>query len=222
MKMSKALPLLLAGLACASAGAADLDYSMKLRGIAGLQTKDGVRNGISLGFNAGVPLAKTSRLDFEVGYRYLTGDPQSPDIPANASGSNLTNSTNFQKTNVQGFSLRGSYGQSFLTDKLAWHAGLAVNFMKSRMDAIGDIRSSTNAKLGTWTINPEKTGTTASPFVGLTYDFNQSGGLELNLIMDSYKQVTLTPNFATTPVSPSLGSKNVNTLKIEVGYTFRF
>ena len=90
------------------------------------------------------------------------------------------------------------------------------------MDAIGDIRNTANASKGTWTISPEKTGVSASPFVGLGYDLGQSGGVEVNLILDSYKQVTLDPNFSTTPVTPSLGSRTVNTLKIEVGYTFRF
>jgi hypothetical protein len=224
MKMSKALPLLLAVVAGVSAGAADLDYSMKLRGIVGTESKEGVRNGIGLGLNVGIPLAKGSKVDVEVGYRYLTGDGRDVAFPANALGSTLNNSTNFQKTNVQGFVLRGAYSQSFMMDNLSWHAGLSVNFLKSRMDAISDFRSTATpaTSSGAWAINPEKNATTVSPFVGLAYDFSQSGGMEVNLIMDSYKQVTVDPNFTTTPITPSFGSKNINTLKVEVGYTFRF
>jgi len=241
MKMSKALPLLLAVIASASAGAADLDYSLKLRGIAGTATKEGVRNGLGLGFSVGAPLGKDSKIDVELGYRYLTGDGQNVDFPANALGSTLANqdlpisaqpgaSTNFQKTNVQGFTLRGIYSHAFLMDNLSWRAGLSVNFLKSRMDAIGDFRAATPAQqaAGSWAINPEQRGTTVSPVLGLGYDFNESGAVELNLVLDSYKQVTVDPSFnaAATPlntrVTPSIGSKNINTLKIEVGYTFRF
>ncbi len=222
MKMSKALPLLLAVLAGVSARAANPDFSMKLRGIAGLESKEGVRNGIGLGFNVGIPLSNSSKVDVELGYRYLTGDGQNVAIPSNTIGATLSNATNFQKTNVQGFSLRGSYSQTFGVDNLSWHAGLAVNFLKSRMDAIGDFTKVPGGIAGSWSYNPEKTATTVSPFVGIGYAFNEAGGLEANLIMDSYKQVTLTPAFAGTTVTPMIGSKNINTLKIEIGYTFRF
>jgi len=241
MKMSKVLPLLLAVIAGSSAGAGDLDYSMKLRGIAGTTSKDGVRNGLGLGFNVGIPFSKDSKIDVELGYRYLTGDGRNVDFPANTLGSTLANqdlplsaqpgaSTNFQKTNVQGFTLRGTYSQPFFMDNLSWRAGLSVNFLKSRMDAIGDFRASSPAQqaAGSWAINPEERGTTVSPVLGLGYSFSESGAVELNLVLDTYKQVTVNPAFnaAATPlntrVTPSIGSKNISTLKIEVGYTFRF
>jgi hypothetical protein len=241
MKKLKVLPLALAAFACASAGATDLDYSMKLRGIAGSATKDGVRNGLGFGFNVGIGLTKDSKVDVELGYRYLTGDGRNVDFPSNALGSTLADqnqpisaqpgaSTNFQKTNVQGFTLRGIYNHAFLMPNLSWRAGLSVNFMKSRMDAIGDFRAAAPSQTaaGSWAFNPQQTGTTASPIVGLGYDFSESGAIELNLIMDSYKQVTVDPAFnpaavpANTRVTPSIGSKNINTLKLEFGYTFRF
>ena len=224
MKMLKTLPLLLAIIASASAGVPDLDYSMKVRGIAGLSSEDGVRNGIGLGFDVGMPLGKDAKVDVELGYRYLTGSNQLVPFAANALNATLDYSTNFQKNTVEGFVLRGAYSHSFGMPDLSWHAGLSVNFLKSRMDAIGDIRNPATPKVsqGSWAISPEKNGVSASPFAGLGYDLGQSGAVELNLIMDSYKQVTLDPNFTTTPVTPSLGSRTVNTLKIEVGYTFRF
>ena len=241
MKMSKVLPLLLAVIAGTSAGATDLDYSMKLRGIAGTASKDGVRNGLGLGFNVGMLLSKDSRIDVELGYRYLTGDGRNVAFAANPLGSTLANqdlplsaqpgaSTNFQKTNVQGFTLRGTYGQHFLLENLSWRAGLSVNFLKSRMDSISDFRAASPAQqaAGSWAINPEERGTTVSPVLGLGYTFSESGAVELNLVLDTYKQVTVNPAFnpAATPlntrVTPSIGSKNVSTLKIEVGYTFRF
>ena len=240
MKVSKVLPLALAAFACAGAGATDLDYSLKLRGIAGTATKEGVRNGLGVGFNVGIGIAKGSKVDVEFGYRYLTGDGRNVGFPTNTLGSTPADqtqplsaqpgaSTNFQKTNVQGFVLRGVYSQEFMP-KLSWRAGLSANFLKSRMDAIGDFRAAVPAQqaAGSWAFNPQKNGVTFSPIVGLGYDLSESGAFEFNLIMDSYKQVTVDPAFnaaalpANTRVTPSVGSKNINTLKIEVGYTFRF
>lgn len=224
MKMSKALPLVLAAIACAGAGAADLDFSMKLRGIAGTATKDGVRNGLGFGFNLGIPLAKDSKVNLEVGYRYLTGDGRNVLVP-NAFGyvvaqDGTGNSANFQKTNVSGYTVRGTYAAP-IADKFGWQAGVQLNFLKSRMDAVSDFRGGTSG-VGSWANSPEKTGSTFSPLAGVTYNFNEAGGLELNLIMDSYKQVTSDPVFTGTNVTQALGSKNVNTLKLEFGYTFRF
>lgn len=241
MKILRATPLALATLVCASAGAADLDYALKLRGVAGTATKDGVRNGLGFGFNLGIGLTKDSKIEAELGYRYLTGDGLNVAIPTNSLGSTLANpelppasqpgaSTNFQKTNVQGFSLRGLYRQNLPVQGLSWHAGLAVNLMKSRMDAVADFRAASPAQsaAGSWAMNPEKKGTTVAPLVGIGYNFNEAGAIEFNLILDSYKQVTVNPVFnaaatpANTRVTPSIGSKNVNTPKFELGYTFRF
>lgn len=241
MKVSKVLPLALAAFACAGAGATDLDYSMKIRGISGTATKDGVRNGLGLGINVGIGITKDSKVEVELGYRYLTGDGRNVAFPTNVLGSTLANqdlaiaaqpgaSTNFQKTNVQGFTLRGIYSQALGMPNLSWRAGLSANFLKSRMDAVGDFRAATplQTAAGSWAFNPQKTGVTFSPIVGLGYNLNEAGALELNLVMDSYKQVTVDPAFnaaaipANTRVTPSVGSKNINTLKFELGYTFRF
>ncbi len=228
MAIPKALALVLAGFTCLGARAETPDFSMKFRGYMGTQLKDGVRNGLGIGFNVGLPVFSTGKVDVELGYQYFTGKPTLQAIPDNAYGSTTDNSTNYQKLNVGGFALRGMYSQPFLLEGLRWQAGLSVQRLTSRMDAVGDMRSG-STRIGGWTTSPEKAAVTVSPIAGLSYSFNEAGALELNLIMASYKQVTLTPTFADTPQTPVdytatyvLGSKNVNTLKVELGYVFRF
>lgn len=243
MAIPKALALVLAGFTCLGARAETPDFSMKFRGYMGTQLKDGVRNGLGIGFNVGLPVFSTGKVDVELGYQYFTGKPAIQPIPDNVfgsivdpSGSNWA-SVNYQKSNVSGFALRGMYSQPFLLEGLRWQAGLSVQRLKSTMDAVGDMRTDrlnaqgrhVSVRVGGWTTSPEKSAVTVSPVAGLSYSFNEAGALELNLIMASYKQVTLTPVFATADQAPldtsatyTLGSKNVNTLKVELGYVFRF
>ncbi len=229
MAIPKALALVLAGFTCLGARAESPDFSMKFRGYMGTEIKDGVRNGLGVGFNVGLPVFSTGKVDVELGYQYFTGKATRQAIPANTFGSTTDNSVNYQKLNVGGFALRGMYSQPFLLEGLRWQAGVSVQRLKSTMDAVGDMRNATNARVGGWTTSPEKSAVTVSPIAGVSYAFNEAGALELNLIMASYKQVTLTPAFAATAqnpldttANPVLGSKNVNALKVELGYVFRF
>jgi len=240
MANPKALALVLAGFTCLGARAESLDYAMKFRGYMGTKSEAGVQNGLGVGFNVGIPMFATGKVDVELGYQYFTGKARSEAIPANIYGCHVDpngatdgsdgTSTNYQKLNVGGFALRGLYSQPFLMEGLRWQAGLSVQRMKSRMDAVGDMRlDGSGGRLGGWTYSPEKTAVTVSPIAGLAYSFNEAGALELNLIYASYKQVTLTPSFAATVQSPAdttvkpvLGDKTVNTLKVEFGYVFRF
>lgn len=237
MAIPKALALVLAGFTCLGAQAESPDFAMKFRGYMGTKAEAGVQNGLGIGLDAGFPVFATGKVDVELGYQYFTGKARSEAIPANAYGSVLDpsdssygTSANYQKLNVGGFAVRGMYSQPFLMEGLRWQAGLSVQRLKSRMDAVGDIREGTGgSRIGGWALSPEKTAITVSPIAGVSYAFNEAGALELNLIYASYKQVTLTPAFAAAPqtpadttVTPVLGSKNVNTLKVEFGYVFRF
>lgn len=248
MAIPKALALVLAGFTCLGARAESPDFSMKFRGYMGTKAEAGVQNGLGIGFNVGLPVFTTSKVDVELGYQYYTGKPKTLGIPANAFGSvvdqsgdttaptYLYASTNYQKLNVGGFHLRGMFSQPFLVEGLRWQAGLSVQRLKSTMDAVGDMRTEgvvsgrpASVRVGGWATSPEKTAVTVSPIAGISYAFNEAGGLELNFILATYKQVTLTPTFAATPQTPldtsatfALGSKNVSTLKVELGYVFRF
>jgi len=229
MKVYKFVPIMLAGILGVQARAEDLSFGIKFRGIKGTSAKDGVNNGLGFGLNVDIPfpLVKDSSLSAELGYRYLTGDGYRVPVSDPAHVYNNVNSLNWQKTNVQGFSARVAFSMPIpAIEDLRWQAGLNLADLKSRMDAVGDFRTGDGtdeaAQTGSWAMSPEKAGICISPFAGVVYNFNTAGGLELNLILESYKQVTLTPAMSATAVTPVLGSKSVSTLKIEVGYIFRF
>ena len=223
--MSRLFSVLLLSAVGMGLAAEDLSVGMKFRGVAGVKSESGVTNGLGLGVNLDLPLEtiKGSRLSFELGYTYYTGDGARVPV-ANAPYSE-SNSVNYQKTNVQGFSARAAFGKTLpWVSDMGWQAGVAFAHLTSRMDAVGDYRtgSSVKTQTGSWAMSPEAAAYTVSPFVGLTYSFNTAGALELNLILASYKQVTLTPATSATVVTPVIGEKNVNTLKFEFGYLFRF
>lgn len=242
MKVQRILPLLVVGLIGTGLQAEDLDIGLKLRAIAGTKVEAGVKDGLSVGIGVAIPMPflKGSKLNTELGYRYYAGDGGRQPIPANTLGCVpdnvpnpnpalvITGSTNFQKLTVQGFYGRFTFGMPIM-ENLSWHAGVEIDVLKSRMDAIGDFRTNPapSSQAGAWSFNPEQKGTTASPLAGIAYQFNTAGALELNLFMATYKQVTLTPTqdpagAGTKRILPVIGSKNVSTLKIELGYSFRF
>ena len=222
MKVQRILPLLVVGLIGTGLQAEDLDIGLKLRGTMGMKSEAGVKHGLAVGLGAAIPMpvVKGAKLNVELGYRYYTGDGNRQHVAANA----LTDpqyDVNFQKLNVEGWYGRCTFGMP-ITESLGWHAGVEIDALKSRMDAIGDFYDVDGNQVGSWAFNPEKKGITASPLAGITYQFNTAGALELNLMLATYKQVTVTPVFGATSVTPLVGSKNVSTLKIELGYSFRF
>ncbi len=229
MKVQRILPLLVVGLIGTGLQAEDLDIGLKLRAIAGTKVEAGVKDGLSVGIGVAIPMPflKGSKLNTELGYRYYAGDGGRQPVPANTLGATDANSVNFQKLLVQGFYGRFTFGMPIM-ENLSVHAGVEIDVLKSRMDAIGDFRTSApSTQAGSWTFNPEQKGTTASPLAGIAYQFNTAGALELNLLMATYKQVTVTPTedpagVGTKRILPVIGSKNVSTLKIELGYSFRF
>ena len=229
MKVQRILPLLVVGLIATGLQAEDLDIGLKLRGDMGTKSEAGVKHGLAVGVGAAIPMSflKGSKINAEVGYRYFTGDGFRRPVGDNTLGCTDANSVNFQKLSVQGFYSRFTFGMPIM-ENLSWHAGVEVDFLKSRMDAIGDYRTAApSTQAASWTFNPEQKGTTASPVAGVLYQFNTAGALELNLFLATYKQVTVTPTqdpagVGAKRILPVVGSKNVSTLKIELGYSFRF
>lgn len=230
MKFNRYAILALAGLLNLGLTAGDLTATLK--GGVGVSRKDGVKDHLAFGFAYGFDLSKDSQIVTELGYFYQPGRGANVAIPANSLGSVMNPdggpgaSTNFQKSSTQGITLRGLYRSTF-SGPWSWQAGLMVGNLKSRMDATGDIRDTTNAQAGGWAINPEKTNFSASPVLGLTYTFTELGYFEMNIVSVNYKQVTLTPTFVsggtgTNRAVPTIGDKTVNHLDLEFGFAFRF
>lgn len=230
MKFNRYAILALAGLLSLGLSAGDLTATLK--GGVGVSRKEGVKDHLTFGFAYGFDLSKDSQIVTEFGYIYQPGRGANVPIPANSLGSVVNPnggpgaSTNFQKSTTQGLTLRGLY-RSTLSGPWSWQAGLMVGQLKSRMDATGDIRDTANAQAGGWALSPEKSGFSASPVVGLTYDLGEMGRFEMNIVSLNYKQVTLTPTFVaggtgTNRAVPTIGDKTVNHLDLEFGFAIRF
>ena len=212
--------------------------SLKIRAQAGTETTKGVRNGFGVGLNYGFKVGPGS-LNAELSYQYYAGKQFREPLAANTFGTIslvdvVTSPTTQQpgvdshKNTVNGLGIRASYSMKFAGD-WGWQIGAAFMQMKSRDEAIGTFGKDTTTanNYGSWAISPEKSGLTASPFVGLTYNLGEIGAIEFNLVAASYKQVTVTPvynsgNTGNQRVSPAIGDTNVNKLKLEVAYAFKF
>lgn len=212
--------------------------SLKIRAQAGTETTKGVRNGFGVGLNYGFKVGPGT-LNAELSYQYYAGKQFRQPLAANTFGAIslvdvVTNPPTQQpgvdshKNSVNGLGIRASYSMKFAGD-WGWQIGAAFLQMKSRDEAIGTFGSNTTVNnYGSWAITPEKSGMTASPFVGMTYDLGEMGAIEFNLIAASYKQVTVTPVYNTSVpsgnqrVTYTVGDSNVNKLKLEVAYAFKF
>lgn len=229
MKLSKVIPLLIAGVICSGASAADLnlDFGLKFRASAGLKDEYGVKHGLGANAFVSMPMswAKGAAITAEFGYQYYTGDAVRVPVAGTIGTVAIdpAESVDFQKTNVEGFNLRAIYSQDFLKEGLSWQAGVIVNRLKSRMDAVGTfVNDLGTAYVGNWTERPEEVAVTPGALAGIKYQFNEAGAIELNVVYATYKQVTVTPVDVAGVVKPQFGSKNIGTMKIEFGYIFRF
>lgn len=200
--------------------------SLKIRAQAGTETTEGVRNGFGVGLNYGFNVGPGT-LNAELSYQYFAGKQFRQPIAANPFGLTDTTAVDSRKSSVNGIGIRASYAMKFSGD-WGWQIGAALIQMKSREEAIGTFgTNSTTNNYGSWAMTPEKSGMTASPFVGLTYSLGEIGAIEFNLISASYKQVTVTPVYnngasGNFRVTPAIGDTNVNKLKIELAYAFKF
>jgi hypothetical protein len=200
--------------------------SLKIRAQAGTETTEGVRNGFGVGLNYGFKMGPGS-LNAELSYQYYAGKQFRQAIGTNPFGLTETNAVDSRKSSVNGLGIRASYSMKFAGD-WGWQIGAAFMQMKSREEAIGTFGSNTTTNnYGSWAMAPEKSGMTASPFVGLTYNLGEIGAIEFNLIAASYKQVTVSPTYnagatGNVRVTPTIGDSSVNKLKLEVAYAFKF
>lgn len=217
---SRLLPLLLASLGgTLSAQEADLAFNMKLRAVAGTQTKEGQLNGFGITFGA-TKKALGGQLNFEFGYTYLPGTLLRADLSGNSVGVTNANSVISKKHTLDTLGVRAAYGQE-LNDTWSWHAGVAVNRNKARMETIGDLEG-TSGYLGGWTTNREESGVSLQPYAGVAMKMSDSGSLELNLAAYNYKLADVTPAYKAGSVSPAWGNKSISDVKLEFAYVFHF
>ncbi len=197
------------------------DVTASLRGGLGLGKKDGVKDMLGFGLGTSFDLSSDNAIAAELAYFYQPGTRELVGIVPPA-GVNLGASTNFQKLSASGIGLRAAFVHK-LSGDWSFQAGAYLAQVKSRMDAVGDVRSTTG-QIGGWASSPEKSSMGLSPYVGLVRKFGDVGNFEINLSTLRYKQVTLTPTWVGTGVNtvqPMYGAKDVTHLNLEFGVSFR-
>lgn len=202
--------------------------SFKVRTQYGFEVVDGVRNGLGAGFGYGFKVGP-GILNAEVGYQYFSGKQYRQPVPANSLGyitddpdPSKINSVDSRKNSLEGFSIRGSYNMK-LTGSMSWQVGAALGALKSHHESMAEYTNSpTGTADGFWQLSLEKTKWGISPYAGVRWDFDEIGAIEVNLILASYKQVTVEPVLTQTTATYAIGDKTVTRPKLEFGYVFKF
>lgn len=240
MNFRKAMTLALVAAAGLSLSAGDL--TANLRGGWGTKRQDGVKDSLGFGLGYSFELAKGTSLVTELSYTYQPGRGGNVAIPANSLGAHLDpngtatdgTSTNFQKaTNtILGYRV---LARTAITDSWSFQGGLFMGRAKSRLEAVGDMRTAAvagppavpSSVAGGWTITPERSSSFVSPVLGLVYNLGEVGYVEFNAVALSYDQTTVTPTqipgaTGTARIQPVVGSKGVTHVNLEIGVSFRF
>ena len=202
-------------------------FSFKIRAQGGTETNYGVRNGFGAGLNYGFK-AGPGILNAEFSYQYYSGKQyRQPIDPSNPFHLTDATAVDSHKSPVNGLGIRASYEMP-ISGSWKWHLGAAFMQMKSKDEAVGTFGTNTTTlNYGSWAFTPEKSALAVSPFAGVIYNLGDMGAIVINLIGTSYKQVTVTPIYNASAagnqrVTPAVGDKSVNNIKLEVGYAFKF
>ncbi len=192
--------------------------ALKLRLQTGVKAVDGMRNGFGVGVNYAYKVGPGA-LNAELGYQYFSGNQYRQPIGANPFGLTDETAVDSRKNSSEGLALRLSWSQELIKD-FGFQAGVSLAKLKNHNESIATF--GVGGARGAWTLATDKSWFTASPFVGVKWDMNEIGALELNVLFSSYKVTTVDPVYGTTTTTPLIGEKNVNKPKIEFGYTFKF
>lgn len=213
------------GTALVAQEAAGSDYFFKIRAQAGLQSKDGLMNGMGIGAGYAFPLGP-GKLSLELGYTYLPGKIFRGDIPTNSLGADQMNSVYTKKYQVDMLGIRGAYVGSINSD-WSWNAGIGLYNAKARMETVATFWPGTGDIDGAWTTTREKSGITFIPFAGVTWRLSESGSLDFAITAYNFKLPDVNPAFHPTGgdyarVLPVWGDKSYSDVKLEIAYVFHF
>lgn len=197
--------------------AADQDsaFQLKARFQAGFETVDQIRNGFGAGVNYQMHMGPGA-LNFELGFQNFTGRQFRKPVPA---GFTEDNSVDSRKDSLLGLASRFSYSHK-LNDTLSLQGGVGLWWLKNHHEAVASFNNGTVK--GAWTTTMDKTSMTPAPFAGVTVNFDEIGALEFNVILASYKTITIDPMVSGTTMVPVYGTKTTTKPKLEVAYVFKF
>lgn len=199
------------------------DPFMKIRAQYGFKSDQGQQGGFGVGFGANHKLGGGT-LGLEVGYHFVPGQLVRGDIPANSLGEDQSNSVFTKKHSTEMLGFRVSYGMPLNSD-WNWHVGVGLYHSKNRLETIGTFTA--QGTDGVWNTVVNESGLSYAPFVGVIWNINDAGSLELNLVYMNYKRTDVAPVFNATAadyarVTPVYSSPSYGSGRLELGYTFHF
>lgn len=244
ISLSRAMGCALAAvsLGCALLHAEDpgLTCDLKLRTGYALSLPEALgRSNYGFGLNLNVPLSK-GILFGELGYHWKGGRTYRANFEAPAPGQNPVNtdrSADVRHGRLSGVAARLGWAQPFAPD-FSWQAGLMLGGTQYRDEVIGSAISydyghatpGAGDYLDTYTASPTKGSIVPSPFVGIQWHLDESGSLELNLVLLSYRSVHYvhipggngpTPAHNDFPLDHVTTSRK-SSMHLEIGYAFHF
>lgn len=234
------LAVLILGSPRLSAEESGTSCALKLRGLVSSTSSDQgmsnnvIGNNLALGTGFGIELGYgvgPGKITAELGYSVQAGDAYLASTGGmRTNGANVvidtTTSIDSRKNKLEGMTLRLGWEAPW-TQSFSWRAGLQFGGNKFTHQVLGN----TYGTVGTapavkfadaYTYTGSESKSTPSPYVGVTYKFDDSSSLEfgvllLNYTSINYQHVANTKNqFDTAPTS----SRSVPNL--EVAYVFRF
>ncbi len=228
-------------LSVASLHAQDAGFGvdLKLRTSYASETKDKLNNSA---FGLGLNLHNTfswGTLNAEIGYFYNAGRQYRADLlspGAGAPAADPTISVDSRKNSLEQLNLRLSYEREFVKD-WSWQAGFTIGNSKFRQEYIADVADpGFTTYEDTYNGTPTKSKISVSPFAGVSYRINPDSSFELNLISVSYTAIdfqhhpgsaivggsTTRPGDHLLYQGDSYAESKRNTLRLELGYAFRF
>lgn len=237
-RLGHLVALIILGSTVASAQTAQgFDAQLKLRtGLEIGDNKDGLKSrtlgfGLDLGYDPGF-----GRFGAEIGFQYKPGDQFRADVTtfpvaAGQPAPDPAWSGDIRRNSLEGLAVRLSFEKGITSTQWSWRVGVQLGGAKFRHEYLGDIADTGYATYeDTYNGVLTKSDIAPSPFAGVSYRFDDTSAVEINLVGVSYKAINYV-HVAGQGVDAN--GHSITTLDyvteqkrmrphVEVGYSFRF
>jgi hypothetical protein len=231
------LAALILGSPSLSAEEAGSSCALKLRGLVSSTASDqGMSNnilgsnlavgagfGIEFGYGVG-----PGKIVGELGYSVQAGDAYMGDLTnMRTYGVNVVvdtvNSVDSRKNKLEGMTLRLGWEAPW-TQALSWRAGLQFGGNKFTHQALGNIygTSASGKFTDSYTYTGSKSTSAPSPYLGLTYKFDESSAFEFGVLLQQYSALDYQHVANTKNQFDSVATNDRTVANLEIAYVFRF
>jgi hypothetical protein len=211
--------------------------ALKLRGLLSSTASDqGMSNNVlggnlSMGAGFGIEFGYgvgPGKIVGELGYSVQAGDAYMGNFTdMRTYGANVvidtTTSVDSRKNKLEGMTLRLGWEAPW-TQALAWRAGLQFGGNKFTHQALGNTygTSASGKFADSYTYTGSKSTSSPSPYIGLTYKFDESSAFEFGILLQQYTALDYQHVANTKNQFDSVATKDRTVPNFEIAYVFRF